>query len=286
MLAGNGQTKLVRVAEQAAHCVLVNVSVFGYRFAPPLWAVLLYLVVCVAMLALARWQLLRADEKIMILSAAEEAALLPPVDVSSMPGPDRLREAGDTYVRAFASGHWRAEQQFLWDNRAHASQAGVEVISPLELADGRVLLVNRGWTRLGVTRDILPDVFIAGATHAASDLDKLARRTAGTVSGTLSRPSRGFAKGQAFDPAAPWPRYLQYFDYAALSVELEAEVLPVVLQADHQTSGPWLQSNWRPAASGPEKHYAYAVQWFGMAGALTIIFLVVNGRRIETNLNS
>lgn len=243
---------------------------FGHRFAPPLWGVLLYLTVCVAMIALARWQLLRADEKIEILSAAESASRLAPSPLSSFGDSGAISDAAEAYRRITAAGRWRADHQFLWDNRAHASQAGVEVITPLELADGRLLLVNRGWTRLGVTRQILPDVSLADAGGSPTSVE---------ISGTLSRPSRGFAKGEAFDSAAPWPRYLQYFDYATVSASLDAEVLPVVLQADHSSDGPWLQSNWQPAASGPEKHYAYAVQWFGMAAALTVIFIVVNSRR-------
>ena len=142
------------------------------------------------------------------------------------------------------------------------------------------MLVNRGWTRLGASRDQLPDVSIAEASVIASATANAAVNATvnATVSGALSRPSRGFAKGEAFDSAAPWPRYLQYFDYSAAASALEAEVLPVVLQAEHTEPGPWLVSNWQPAASGPEKHYAYAVQWFGMAAALTVIFFVVNCR--------
>lgn len=221
---------------------------------------------CVTMLALARWQLLRADEKIEILTAAERADAQAPVDFSTLQTDTAIQSAAEGYRRVTSSGRWLAEQQFLWDNRAHASQAGVEVITPLQLDSGRVLLVNRGWTRLGVTRDVLPDVTL----EDAADL---------RVAGNLSSPSRGFAKGDAFESAAPWPRYLQYFDYDTISAALDAEVLPVVLQADHGSAGPWLQSNWQPAASGPEKHYAYAVQWFGMAAALTVIFIAVNRRR-------
>ena len=32
--------------------------------------------------------------------------------------------------------------------------------------------------------------------------------------------------------------------------------------------------DWRPAVMGPGKHLSYAVQWFGLAIALIVIFIV------------
>jgi len=238
------------------------------RFAPPLWATLLYLVVLVAMLLLGRWQLLRADEKIELIERAEVARLADPVPAARLDAA-AAEQAGIGYARVAAHGRWLPSRQFLWDNRAHGGRAGVEVITPLQLDDGRLLLVNRGWLPLSTRRERLPDV----------SLDDIAEPV--SLGGLMSRPSRGFAQGEAFVADAPWPRYLQYFDYAAMAAALRADVLPAVLQPGAgDPDARWrLTSNWQPAASGPEKHYSYAVQWFAMAIALTIIFGVVNRRR-------
>ena len=41
-----------------------------------------------------------------------------------------------------------------------------------------------------------------------------------------------------------------------------------------------LQYDWSPIPPmGPEKHLGYAVQWFGLAVALLIIYVGVNSRR-------
>lgn len=236
------------------------------RFTPPLWATLLYLLVLVAMLLLGRWQLLRADEKIALIDRAEAARLAEPVPAAALDGAAAER-AGEDYARVEARGRWLPSRQFLWDNRAHAGRPGLEVITPLQLSDGRLMLVNRGWQPLATRREQLPDVGLDDADAPVS------------LTGLMSRPSRGFAQGDAFVADAPWPRYLQYFDYAAMAAALQADVLPAVLQPE-AGDAPWrLTPNWQPAASGPEKHYSYAVQWFGMAIALTIIFAVVNRRR-------
>jgi surfeit locus 1 family protein len=39
--------------------------------------------------------------------------------------------------------------------------------------------------------------------------------------------------------------------------------------------------DWRPQLLSPEKHLGYAMQWFAMALALVVIYVVVNLRRPE-----
>ena len=41
------------------------------------------------------------------------------------------------------------------------------------------------------------------------------------------------------------------------------------------------ERDWQPMVFGPERNVGYAVQWFGLAAALTIIYLVVNTRRVN-----
>jgi surfeit locus 1 family protein len=36
---------------------------------------------------------------------------------------------------------------------------------------------------------------------------------------------------------------------------------------------------WRPAVMTPEQHLGYAVQWFAMAGALVVLYVVLNVRK-------
>jgi surfeit locus 1 family protein len=43
---------------------------------------------------------------------------------------------------------------------------------------------------------------------------------------------------------------------------------------------------WRPALMSPEKHLAYAIQWFMMAGTIMIIYVVLTikaARRAKQN---
>lgn len=240
------------------------------RFEPALWSVCLFVAVFLAMLSLGRWQLQRADEKIALAESARTARELAPVSLDDI---DDMPAAVAAHRRVTVIGRWDGTRQLLWDNRAHASQAGLEVLAPLRLDDGRVMLVNRGWAPLGAGRlpAQLPEVTLPDS--AGDDVV--------SVIGLLSWPSKGFASGAALAPDGPWPRWLQYFDPNALSDAYGEPVVAAMLQPDSLPEGYRLVPNWQPAASGPEKHYGYAFQWFAMALALVVIFVVVNLSRAD-----
>ena len=236
------------------------------QFSPKLWAVVLYLAVLSCMLMLGQWQLERAALKVSfqdaVLTARDSAAAV--------------------YQRTSIEGRYDSQRQFLWDNRTHASVAGFEVITPVLSKEGYWVLINRGWVEPGATRAQLPEVGLPENVL----LEEL------FIEGLVSQPSKGFASGDAIETSGDWPRILQFFDYELLSNVLGGPVLPVVVQVQSvdangtdskvYTQRPeWLQANWQPAASGPAKHYSYAFQWFAMAFALTIIFLVVNTRNLS-----
>ena len=156
------------------------------RFAPRWWATTLYLVVALAMLALGRWQLARADEKIALLESAERARAAPAVALERV---DDVERAADAHRRVLLAGRWEDERQLLWDNRAHAGRAGYEVITPFRLDGGRLALVNRGWIAPGPTRDVLPDVSLPDAPRPGDVvLEGLCHvRRRGSRAGTRSR---------------------------------------------------------------------------------------------------
>jgi len=247
---------------------------------------LLYIVFVAALLSLGTWQMMRAAEKTTILAAAERALLSEAVSPGEL---GDLQIAAKQHSQVSFSGTYEPSQQFLWDNRVHKGQAGFEVITPVRTDIGLVL-VNRGWVAPGSTRDDLPNVTLSNA----------AQDTSVKITGLFSRPSKGLISGEPFDTQAPWPRVIQFFDYDAIEQALGEPVLAGVIQP--QQSGELINepnnndqaniehehaefytANWEPtAAIGPVRHYGYAFQWYAMAAALTILFIVYNTKRIES----
>src|ERR1700740_2427469 len=98
----------------------------GYSFRPRLWALALGIALCAAGIALGRWQSGRADAK---------------------------RAAAHSAQRIVVHGEFLPERSVLLDNKLRHGRAGYEVVTPLRLAEGIHVLVNRGWIEASPRRE-------------------------------------------------------------------------------------------------------------------------------------
>lgn len=218
------------------------------------------------MLSLGFWQLSRADEKIELQTQADAAMAAEPVPLREV----SLDPSGFRYRRVTLNGRFEPANQLLWDNRISGGVAGYEVITPFRTDSGKMVLVNRGWLPAGLDRTQLPDV-----AFVPSDSNET------VVVGMLTRPSIGFSSGAAIETADGWPKRLQHFSFDEIAVAMNAPLVPGLLQDVTSSVVPMYNNNWSPAASGPERHYGYAFQWFAMFAALTALFVFLNGRRVS-----
>lgn len=239
------------------------------EFRPTLLPTLALLVVLPVLLSLGRWQLGRASEKEVLLATFDAAREAPALSVAALPTGDGIDEAAWArlqYRDIRLQGTLDGRRQLLLDNRVYRHRAGFEALTPLQLADGRSILVNRGWVPLGASREVLPDVALPERMDVA-------------LSGVLVRPSRAFALGDALaGDRGGWPRVLQYYDFTVLAALLGVDLVPGVVYL-HADQPDVLTHTWRPLPEGPEKHYSYATQWFAMAGVVLILYFTLNTRR-------
>ncbi len=215
------------------------------------------------LMSLGFWQLDRAEQKQTLLgefrSGGEQAPFQLDESVDSFEGLQ--------YQFATAAGAYDAERQFLHDNRTHNGVAGYDVLTPLRLVDTELaVLVNRGWIPLGLSRDQLPDL-------AVSNVER-------EVLGRIKRSSsQGFRLGEE-ELRQGWPYRIQHIDIDHLSDELGYSLLPVILLLGTEQADGFVRE-WHPLTFGPERNVGYAVQWFGLALALVIIYLAVNIHRVK-----
>ncbi len=214
-----------------------------------------------ALLGLGGWQLQRAAEKTSLVMALERARDAPPVPLQDL-SPSTLPQ------RVQASGRF-ATEQFLLDNRVSNGHAGYEHLAPLILPDGRAVLVDLGWLPMGPDRRILPSVEVpAGPVR----LTGLALAPA--------RPVFALSDREAFGEG--WPLRVQTAEPARLATRLGYPLLPVLLYPD---GSPAARSQLAALmAFPPERHLAYALQWFAMALVLTLLYgrHGFQGRRMMT----
>ena len=93
------------------------------------------------------------------------------------------------YRPVVATGEYLSSRQILIDNKVHSGRAGYHVVTPLALADGRIVLVNRGWIAQGASRSELP------AAPAPSGVV--------SVQGRVAIPAAGYLEFSAAAPAGP-----------------------------------------------------------------------------------
>jgi len=226
------------------------------------------------------WQLHRAEEKREILADQSALHANAPVAFASVGNGDELTEGNkpaassehsdsplaQRYLRVTASGEIHPQQVFLIDNRVHGGRPGYEVLVPLKVVmDGGEafwLMVNRGWLAGGLDRSQLPAIPSLGE--------------ASTFSGYLYQP---FGKhlmlaDDIWTPGVS-PLVIQHFDRDKLERYLGAKVYPYSLRLEESPNRE-LKVRWIIVNVQPEKHTAYAVQWFAMAFALVILTVFAN----------
>ena len=237
----------------------------GYEFRPGLWPTLATLVLLPVLVGLGQWQLERAAWKQGLIDAHEASMHLAPVDLGW------LLESGNlaAFRPVAVHGQYDLAHQLLLDNRSYRGQAGYQVLTPLRLADGKaVVLVNRGWVPTGLDRSVLPD--LPGPTGAVA-LEAI----------TSLQPEKLFRLGNAEESNVGWPKVVQQLDLAQLEQVLETRLLPVILLLDKSDEHGFVRE-WQPVYGvTPDKHRAYAMQWFTLAVVLLLIYVGVNSKRIS-----
>ncbi len=151
------------------------------------------------------------------------------------------------------SGSYRDDTQLLLDNMVENGQPGHYVITPLETADG-LLLVNRGWIPRGPDREI--ETAIALETGAL------------TVHGRVGRlPRAGMRMGEPFAGSSGWPRHAVYPRLDEVEALLGEELIGFVLLLDAEEPNGFVRQ-WEPEEMSASRHFGYAFQWFAMAAVL------------------
>jgi len=209
---------------------------------------------------LGRWQWHRAEQK----RALAAAFALGTRAVQPLAG----QRAADLprYAQVQANGRYDTAHQFLLDNMPQDGRTGYEVLTPLELTDGRVLIVNRGWVPMPTSRRELPDIGFdaSSAESVRGRLDDL--------------PRPGIELGHVPPAtAAAWPKVTSFPTMADLSTALgrplEGRQLLLNPDAPHGYA-----RDWQPSGLTPERHLSYAAQWWTFAALALVLYAVLNRR--------
>lgn len=242
----------------------MSLTVGNRTFSPRPWAVAATALLLAAFVSLGWWQLGRGREKQAMIDAfargTETSVVLAGVTVDELP----------RYQHVSVEGHYDPARQVLLDNMPSSTgRPGFRVLAPFRRdGGGKLLLVDRGWVPLGVTREELPVVYV----------DPKPRTVVGRLD-ALPVPGLRVGPAQA-EGATGWPRVMNFPTQADLEAALGEPVESRIVLLD--ASNPdGFQRVWRPSVGfGPERHLGYAIQWFALAIALVVIFVALSLKRV------
>ena len=219
---------------------------------------LVTLTACAIFVSASVWQYQRGVAKQTFMAAFEAALTADPVTID-----DAIKQAAE--LPRPVEGTLRLRPSTPWmllDNVRYAAQIGVRAVAAYEARDGTVVLVDFGWKPLSADRT-LPVI------------DRPPERL--SARGLLVRlPSEGLRMG-----ANPWPGspvsgvLLTYFDIAELTTALGAQPYAGLLRLDPALPVGFARDlEALPNTLSADKHFGYALQWFGFAAATVVIYLI------------
>ena len=210
----------------------------------------------VVMVNLGFWQLRRHDERVTFNDSVRARSQEAPRTVDELLALDRpLAEPADALAEsddapaAFewylvtATGRYLPDEALVLVNLSQDGQAGIDPIGALQLDDGRILLVNRGFIPLDQAVPPAPPgtVSVLGRVRASQE-----RR-----------------RGELSDPAVGELREVQRIDVPRIAEQLPGAALPfyIELLSSNPPDSPTLSRIAEPTLTlGP--HMSYTVQWF------------------------
>ncbi|MEI6094056.1 MAG: SURF1 family protein [Gammaproteobacteria bacterium] len=235
-------------------------SVTGFRFSfTSSWKMLCLALVSICLLiSLGIWQLHRAAEKRGLLAMYQTQMQRAPVALSGT--------SAQQYQRVQVQGLAQLPITLLLDNQHHAHQFGYDVLTPLIMVDGNVLLIDQGWVPGDPSRVSLPDM-----TGLQSDLH---------YSGQVYYPAKSaFVLGVGLEVKTPNVIVIESLNMTMISQFLHKPVYPFIIRqsAERQTR---FVRDWPIVASSPVRHIGYAVQWFIFALGVGVMFIVFHTKRL------
>ncbi|MBT9489911.1 MAG: SURF1 family protein [Rubrivivax sp.] len=233
---------------------------------------LVLLATLVGMVVTARlgvWQLDRAGQKQRLQAAIEQQEALPPLAENQL-AQDTAQAEAQEHRRTTLRGTWLPDATVFLDNRQMNARVGFFVLTPLRLADGSAVLVQRGWR----ARDFIDRARLAPVATPAGEVE---------VSGRLAR---GPARLYEFEGAASGP-IRQNLALDVFGRETGLALRPVMLLQTGTSTDDGLARDWPRPDLGLQKHHGYAFQWFALCaliGGLHVWFQILRPRRLRRSL--
>ncbi len=222
-----------------------------------LWPTLAFIPSLIILLSLGLWQVQRLDWKEGLIGQIEQRATAAPVPIADA---FARADAGEDieYLRVALPGRFAHDGELRMF--AHAQEgSGFHLITPFLLDDGGFVLVNRGY---------VPEPLLAAAERSPEPVTLTGLARAPEVPGLFTPDN---------DPAGNiwfWRDGTAMAEASASASGLDPTASAAIfVDLDRTDDGQWPRGG-VTRLELPNRHLEYALTWFGMAGALTVIYLL------------
>ena len=233
-------------------------TISGWQFRVSFWPTVAAIFFIVITVMLGNWQLSRAQEKEERQAQLNQLSQQPVISIPTSP----IRLEDYQFRKVEVHGTYVPTHTIYLDNKIKKGRAGYQIITPVRLGESSMhVLINRGWVVAGRTRSDLPDI--------PTPTDKV------TISGIVESPTmRTLELSTETVSGQVWENL--HLDRYRKATGLTLQPL-VVLQENNVKDG--LLREWTRPDSGASRNLGYAFQWFSMALAILILYLVLNVKR-------
>lgn len=234
----------------------------------PWVVVILGLAAFIVLLCLGTWQVERLQWKEGLLATIEQRTHAAPLPLNEIEA--KFKETGDVeYWPVTATG------QFLHDKESHffathEGMTGFYVYTPLQLADGRAVLVNRGFVSYD---DKNPGRRPAGQVTGEVTVTGLARNP------LTEKPSSMVPDNDLVKDIFYWKDWGVMADRSGLARD---KIVPFFIDANNAQNPGGIPMGGVTIVALTNNHLQYAVTWYGLAAALAGVLSVYLWRNRNT----
>ncbi|WP_372439922.1 SURF1 family cytochrome oxidase biogenesis protein [Microbacterium stercoris] len=207
---------------------------------------------------LSNWQFSRNEERATMLALVAANYDAEPIDAATVLD-QGFDPEDDEWHPVVMTGRYLTDQQLLVRNRAQGGTSAFEVLVPFELADGRIVVVDRGWVAPGeheVPKNVPPapegETTVIGRMRPGEPLPKSGRSAPDGQLPTIHLPSVAEVAGETTETS---------FYLLMVSEDPAPATRPSELASPTDDPGP---------------HLSYAIQWilFAIMGFVFIGYMI------------
>ncbi|MEX1164053.1 MAG: SURF1 family protein [Nitriliruptor sp.] len=238
----------------------------------------LVLAVVGVLVTLGQWQLQRLEERRAQNELLEERLAAAPLDVADLAADSSIDDVALEYRRVSVTGIYLPDEELLLEGRSYQGQSGRDSFVPLELDDGTLVLVRRGW----VPRELGPPP-LADAAPPSGPV---------TVRGYLERsvPEPGFGPKNPPDGELA---VIQVPDIDRIAEQLPGPTFPMIVRLVDQDPPPVraealaergldaLPAVYEQVPFDEGSHLSYTLQWHSFALLALIAYVAYWVKRLR-----